>query len=62
MNRATNAAPALTSLGIIQWRESSGCKAHQRFQRALLADPEYRLAQLANHLIRAGILSDRATD
>lgn len=58
----TDAAPVLTSLGIIQWWEGHGSKAHECFQRALEADPEYRLAQLTDQLVREGILSDWATD
>ncbi|WP_171814558.1 DUF4192 domain-containing protein [Arthrobacter dokdonensis] len=58
----TDAAPVLTSLGVIQWWEGHGSKAHQCFQRALEADPGYRLAQLTDHLVRDGILSDWATD
>jgi hypothetical protein len=40
----TDAAPVLTSLGVIQWWEGHSSKAHACFQRALEADPEYRLA------------------
>lgn len=58
----TDAAPVLTSLGVIQWWQGHGSKAHQCFQRALEADPDYRLAQLTDHLVRDGILSDWATD
>ena len=58
----TDAAPVLTSLGVIQWWEGHGSKAHECFQRALESDPEYRLAQLTDHLVREGILSDWATD
>lgn len=58
----TDAAPVLTSLGVIQWWEGHSSKAHQCFQRALESDPEYRLAQLTDHLVREGILSDWATD
>ncbi|WP_367643788.1 DUF4192 family protein [Arthrobacter sp. PAMC 25486] len=48
----TDAAPVLTSLGIFQWREDRGSKAHECFQRVLEADPEYRLAQLTDQLVR----------
>ncbi|WP_343319323.1 DUF4192 family protein [Arthrobacter sp. TMP15] len=58
----TDAAPVLTSLGVIQWWEGHGSKAHECFQRALESDPEYRLAQLTDHLVREGIVSDWATD
>ncbi|WP_425864748.1 DUF4192 domain-containing protein [Arthrobacter sp. TWP1-1] len=58
----TDAAPVLTSLGVIQWWEGHSSKAHACFQRALEADPEYRLAQLTDFLVRDGILSDWATD
>ncbi len=58
----TDAAPVLTSLGVIQWWEGHSSKAHECFQRALEADPEYRLAQLTDQLVREGILSDWATD
>jgi len=54
-------APVLTSLGVIQWWEGHGSKAHQCFQKALEADPDYRLAQLTDHLVRDGILADWAT-
>lgn len=58
----TDSAPVLTSLGVIQWWEGHGSKAHECFQRALESDPEYRLAQLTDRLVREGILSDWATD
>jgi hypothetical protein len=57
-----DAAPVLTSLGVIQWWEGHGSKAHQCFQQALEADPDYRLAQLTDHLVRDGILADWATN
>ena len=56
-----DAAPILTSMGVIQWWEGHGSKAHECFQRALEADPDYRLAQLTDHLVRDGILSEWAT-
>lgn len=37
-------------------------KAHQCFQLELESDPDYRVAQLTDLLVRDGILSDRATD
>ncbi|MHA7176921.1 DUF4192 domain-containing protein [Arthrobacter sp. Sr24] len=58
----TDSAPVLTSLGVIQWWEGHSSKAHQCFERALDADPDYRLAQLTDLLVRDGILSDWATD
>ncbi|MBG0741820.1 DUF4192 domain-containing protein [Paeniglutamicibacter antarcticus] len=56
-----DAAPVLTCLGIIQWWEGHGSKAHQCFQRTLESDPNYRLAQLTDQLVSAGILSTWAT-
>ncbi len=56
-----DAAPVLTSLGVIQWWEGHGSKAHQCFERALEADPDYRLAQLTDLLVCQGIVSDWAT-
>ncbi|WP_054009639.1 DUF4192 domain-containing protein [Arthrobacter sp. ERGS1:01] len=53
----TDAAPVLTSLGIIQWWEGKGSRAHQCFQHALEADPNYRLAQLSDQMVGAGILA-----
>lgn len=58
----TDSAPVLTSLGIIQWWEAHGSKAHQCFQRALESDPDYRLAQLTDQLVGDGIVSEWATD
>ncbi|WP_207346386.1 DUF4192 domain-containing protein [Arthrobacter sp. E3] len=57
-----DAAPVLTSLGIIQWWEGKGSRAHQCFQHALEADPNYRLAQLSDQLVGAGILAPWAMD
>ncbi len=57
-----DAAPVLTSLGIIQWWEGKGSRAHQCFQHALQADPNYRLAQLSDQMIGAGIIAPWATD
>nr|WP_281375497.1 DUF4192 domain-containing protein [Arthrobacter wenxiniae] len=58
----TDAAPVLTSLGIIQWWEGRGSRAHQCFQRALEADPHYRLAQLSDQMVAAGILAPWSMD
>lgn len=55
-------APVLTSLGIIQWWEGKGSRAHQCFQHALETDPHYRLAQLGDQMIGAGIVARWATD
>ncbi|MDJ0356320.1 DUF4192 domain-containing protein [Paenarthrobacter sp. PH39-S1] len=57
-----DAAPVLTSLGIIQWWEGKGSRAHQCFQHALEADPNYRLAQLSDQMVGAGILAPWAMD
>ncbi|MDJ0318378.1 DUF4192 domain-containing protein [Arthrobacter antibioticus] len=57
-----DAAPVLTSLGIIQWWEGKGSRAHQCFQHALEADPHYRLAQLSDQMVGAGILAPWAMD
>lgn len=57
-----HAAPVLTTLGVIQWWEGRGSRAHECFQRALEADPYYRLAQLSDQLVDAGILPPWATD
>jgi hypothetical protein len=57
-----NAAPVLTSLGVIQWWEGHSSHAHECFQRALYSDPGYRLAQLSDQMIVAGILPPWATD
>lgn len=57
-----HAAPVLTALGVIQWWEGRGSPAHECFQRALEADPYYRLAQLSDQLVDAGILPPWATD
>ncbi|NVN00754.1 DUF4192 family protein [Arthrobacter sp. SDTb3-6] len=59
---SADAAPVLTSLGVIQWWEGHGSKAHECFQRALEADPDYRLAQLTDHLVREGVLAEWATN
>ncbi|MBW4095408.1 MAG: DUF4192 family protein [Acidobacteria bacterium] len=53
-----DSAPILTSLGVIHWWEGHGTKAHQCFQHALQADPQYRLAQLTDQLVTSGILAD----
>ncbi|AIY02988.1 hypothetical protein ART_3389 [Arthrobacter sp. PAMC 25486] len=58
----TDAAPVLTSLGIIQWWEGKGSRARQCFQHALEADPNYRLAQLSDQMVGAGILAPWAMD
>lgn len=58
----TDSEPFLTSLGVIQWWEGHSGKAHACFQRALDSDPDYRLAQLTDQMVREGILSDWATD
>ncbi|MHA7306393.1 DUF4192 family protein [Arthrobacter sp. TMN-49] len=58
----TDAAPVLTSLGIIQWWEGKGSRAHQCFQHALEADPHYRLAQLSDQMVVAGVLAPWAMD
>ncbi|WP_195849373.1 DUF4192 domain-containing protein [Arthrobacter sp. AQ5-05] len=55
-------APILTSLGIIQWWEGKGSRAHQCFLHALEADPSYRLAQLSDQLVGAGIIAPWAMD
>ncbi|MEV8181518.1 DUF4192 domain-containing protein [Specibacter sp. NPDC078692] len=57
-----DAAPVLTSLGIIQWWEGKGSRAHQCFQHALEADPNYKLAQLSDQMVAAGILAPWAMD
>ena len=57
-----HAAPVLTSLGVIQWWEGRGSRAHDCFQRALEADPYYRLAQLSDQMVAAGILAPWATN
>ena len=57
-----DAAPVLTSLGIIQWWEGKGSLAHYCFQHALEADPNYRLAQLSDQMITAGIIAPWAVD
>lgn len=57
-----DAAPILTSLGVIQWWEGRGSRAHECFQRAQEADPDYRLAQLTDQMVKAGILAPWATD
>lgn len=58
----SDAAPALTSLGIIQWWEGKGSHAHQCFQHALESDPNYRLAQLSDQMVAAGIVAPWAMD
>ena len=55
-------APIITSIGIIQWWEGHASKAHKCFEHALEADPRYRLAQLTDQLLNAGIVSDWATN
>ncbi|WP_051388807.1 DUF4192 domain-containing protein [Arthrobacter sp. 35W] len=57
-----DAAPVLTSLGIIQWWEGKGTRAHQCFHHALEADPDYRLAQLSDRMVSAGIVACWATN
>lgn len=57
-----DAAPVLTSLGVIQWWEGRGSRAHECFQRALEADPDYRLAQLSDQMLDAGIVAPWAMD
>jgi hypothetical protein len=57
-----DAAPVLTSLGVIQWWEGRGSRAHECFQRALEADPSYRLAQLSDQMVYAGVIAPWATD
>ncbi|MFQ4149720.1 DUF4192 domain-containing protein [Arthrobacter sp. LAPM80] len=57
-----DAAPILTSLGIIQWWEGKGSRAHQCFHHALEADPNYRLAQLSDQMVGAGILASWSVD
>ncbi|NVM97762.1 DUF4192 domain-containing protein [Arthrobacter sp. SDTb3-6] len=57
-----DAAPVLTSLGVIQWWEGRGGRAHDCFQQAMEADPNYRLAQLSDQMVRAGILAPWAMD
>ncbi|PYI65720.1 DUF4192 domain-containing protein [Arthrobacter livingstonensis] len=57
-----HAAPVLTSLGVIQWWEGRSSRAHECFQRALEADPYYRLARLSDQMIGEGILAPWATD
>lgn len=57
-----DAAPVLTTLGVIQWWEGRNSRAHDCFRRALDADPNYRLAQLSDQMLNARILAPWAMD
>ena len=57
-----DAAPVLTSLGVIQWWEGRGSRAHECFQRALEVDPNYRLAQLSDQMVNVGIRAPWSMD
>lgn len=53
--------PVVTSLGIVQWWEGKESRAHQCYQHAPEANPNYRLAQ-RDQLIAAGTLAPWAMD
>ncbi|NVM95154.1 DUF4192 family protein [Arthrobacter sp. AETb3-4] len=48
--------------GVIQWWEGRNSHAHECFQRALEADPDYRLAQLTDQMLGAHIIAPWAMD
>jgi hypothetical protein len=49
-------APALTILAWIQWIRGRGSRCHKLLERALSADPDYRLAQLLRRVVEHGEL------
>ncbi|GAB3286311.1 hypothetical protein GCM10027449_32910 [Sinomonas notoginsengisoli] len=53
-------APALSILGWIQWARGRGGRSLKYLERALSADPEYRLARLLRRLVEHGELSEWA--
>lgn len=48
-------APALTLLAFLAWWEGDGARAGVLVDRALLADPDHRLAVLVDQALRAGM-------
>ncbi|MEO3939270.1 DUF4192 domain-containing protein [Dermatophilaceae bacterium Soc4.6] len=50
-----HAAPALTVLGCLTWWRGDGALTRVALDRALRCEPEYRLAQLLEHMVDLGI-------
>ncbi|GAB4099515.1 DUF4192 family protein [Sinomonas halotolerans] len=50
-------APALTLLAWVHWARGRGGRSLRCLERALMADPDYRLARLLKRLVEAGELS-----
>lgn len=55
-------AALLTMLGWIEWARGRGSRAHLYFQRALTAEPGYRLAELLEEVAARGMLAEWSRD